>query len=131
MRVRNPATLLSAAALALTVAPLAAQERQPSSVMTGSEIDALVETRTRSVETERTALARFLAREDVREIATSGGLDVRDVRSAAATLDDDDVLRLAPMLADAEAALIGGDTVVIGTTTLIIALLVLIIILVA
>jgi hypothetical protein len=130
MRVRNSATILSAAALAAAASPALGQEA-PKSVLTSGEVDALVEARTRTVAAERSALDRFLDRDDVRDIAARGGIDIRNVRSAAATLDDDDVRRLAPRLAEAEAALIGGDTLVISTTTIIIALLILIIILVA
>jgi hypothetical protein len=126
------ASILAAGSLAFAASSAAAQEGAHQSVLTTGEVNALVEARTRSMARERSALQGFLERDEVRAIGERAGIDIRDMRSAVATLDDDEVARLAPRIRDSEAALAGGETtVVIGTTALIIGLLILIVILVS
>lgn len=110
-------------------APLGAQEAE--SVLSSDEVRDLVVERSEELAERRSALTRLLQSADVRRIAASAGIDIHTVESAAATLSDEEVRRLAPRLRDAEHALAGGQAIVISTTAIIIALLILIILLVA
>jgi len=101
------------------------------SILSASELRDLVAARVAEDRDDRSALDRFLARGDVRRVARDAGIELLDVRSAAASLDEDEVRRLAPRLREAEAALAGGEVVTISTTAIIIGLLILIVILVA
>ena len=118
-----------AVACLVFAAPLHAQESE--SVLSGEDVRNLVAERSEELTEQRSALARLLAHADVRRIAAGAGIDIRRVESAAATLSDEEIERLAPRLRDAEHALAGGEAVVISTTAIIIGLLILIVILVA
>lgn len=111
-------------------AELAAQESNVS-VLSTAEIRSLVAERSNTLAERRSALSAFLEKPEVRRIASSAGIDIRDVESAAATLSDAEIERLEPPLRTAEEALAGGATITIATTTIIIVALVIIILLVA
>ena len=130
---RSNLTLATLVLGALTLAPaLHAQDRSVAeSILTAPEIRELVKTRAAERRGHRAALDAFLEREDVRRIARDAGIEIHDVRTASASLDDEDLRRLAPRLREAEAGLAGGDTIVLSSTAVIIGLLVLILILVA
>jgi hypothetical protein len=114
----------------VVAAPSAAQETE-ASVLSSVEVTRLLSERSDAEAERRTALTEFLGKSDVRRIAASAGIDIRNVQSAAATLSDEEVRRIEPRLHDAEHALAGGDTLVISSTVVIIGLLILIIILVS
>lgn len=124
----RPMCALAVACLVFA-APLGAQEAE--SVLSGDEVRQLVTERSAELSENRSALARFLERADVRRIAASVGIDIETVESATATLSDEEVGRLAPRVRDAEKALAGGEAIVISTTAIIIGLLILIVVLVA
>lgn len=109
---------------------LAAQESDVS-VLSTAEVRSLVAERSNTLAERRSALSAFLEKSEVRRIASSAGIDIRNVESAAATLSDAEMERLEPSLRSAEEALAGGATVTIATTTIIIVALIIIIILVA
>lgn len=105
----------------------AAQEHAVSA----GTLDAIAIEHAAAVEADRAELRVFLDRPDVRRIAAEAGIDVRTASTAVASLSAEEVADLSGRLAQAEAALSGGDRVVISTTAIIIGLLVLIVILVS
>lgn len=131
MRSNTLRNTLAMGALMAVASPVAAQESTGESILTPGEVDALVSSEVEAAAVERSALVRFLEREEVASVAGAAGIDIGDVRSAAGTLTDEEVRRLAPRVRLAEEALAGGDTIVISSTVVIIGLLVLILILVA
>jgi hypothetical protein len=122
---------LSVAFAALLVVALPAAGRAQDHAAPAGTLDAIATSHAASTGTERAELRAFLDRPEVREIAERGGIDVETAQAAVATLEADEVNRLSGPLAEAQAALAGGDTIVISTTAIIIGLLVLIVILVA
>lgn len=96
-----------------------------------SELDAIAIEHAAAVDADRAELRAFLDRPEVRRIAGDAGIDVKTAASAVASLSAEEVADLSGRLAQAEAALAGGDQVVISTTLIIVGLLVLIIILVS
>lgn len=130
-RTRFVSAGLAAAALLLagSAVPLGAQEGH---VVGRSEVERATAEADRSEAAQRAAIRSVLDREEVRSAAEASGIDLVEAREAVATLEGDELDRVATRASELDRALAGGDgTVVIGTTTLIIALLVLIIILVA
>lgn len=119
----------AAALLALFVlsAPGIAQEHAVSP----ETLDAIAVDHASAAGADRAELRAFLQRPEVRSIADDAGIDVQTAATAVASLSDGDVADLSGRLAQAEAALAGGDRVVISTTAIIIGLLLLILILVA
>ena len=109
---------------------LAAQETD-ASVLSTVEVRYLVTERSNASAERRSALSAFLEQSDVRRIATTAGIDIRNVVTAAATMSDAEIERLEPSLRAADEALAGGATITIATTTIIIVALIIIIILVA
>lgn len=110
---------------------LAAQDTDVS-VLSTAEVRSLVAERSNTAAERRSALSAFLEKSEVRRIASSAGIDIRDVESAAATLSDGEMERLEPSLRAADEALAGGAaTVTIATTTIVIVALIVIIILIA
>jgi len=110
---------------------LAAQDTDVS-VLSTAEVRSLVAERSNTSAERRSALSAFLEKSEVRRIASSAGIDIRDVESAAATLSDGEMERLEPSLRAADEALAGGAaTVTIATTTIVIVALIVIIILIA
>jgi hypothetical protein len=123
---RSLPTFLALALLALPTAGLAQEHAAPPETL-----DAIAVSHAAGLEAERAELRAFLERPEVRRVAEESGLEVLTADAAVASLGERELASLAPPLAQAEAALAGGDSIVISTTAIIIALLVLIIILVA
>lgn len=118
-----------AAATLLAPAELTAQEGH---VLTSDELDRAAATAVEEAEADRRAVLEVLERSRVRRVAEGIGLDLVRAREAVATLDGEELSRLAERAREVDGALSGGaDTVTISVTTLIIVLLVLLIILVA
>lgn len=80
---------------------------------------------------DRAVIRRVLEHSDARRIARTVGIELEQAEAAAATLDGEELARVATLARQAEAALVGGDAIVISSTALIIGLLVLLVILVA
>ena len=80
---------------------------------------------------DRAVIRRVLGHSEVRGVARTLGIEMEQAEAAAATLDGQDLGRVASLARQAEAALVGGDAIVISSTALIIALLILLVILVA
>ena len=128
-RLRAIAVAILGLAVGLAFAPRV--EAQDGGIMSPETLDQMLDERASMVAGARAALAAFLDRGDVARAARSAGIEIERVKSAASTLTDEEVESLSPRLADAEEALIGGDTFVISSTAVIIGLLVIILILVA
>jgi hypothetical protein len=81
---------------------------------------------------DRAVVQRLLERPDVRAVAADVGVDVRRAQTAVATLEGEQLSKLAAQARQAEEALAGGQSrVTISTTLIIIALLVVILLIVA
>jgi hypothetical protein len=81
---------------------------------------------------DRAVVQRLLERPDVRALAADIGLDVRRAQTAVATLEGEQLSKLAAQARQAEDGLAGGQSrVTISTTLIIIALLVVILLIVA
>lgn len=120
---------IAVTALLFLALPTAGRAQQHAA--SAETLDAIATSHAASIDAERAELEAFLARPEVRDIAESSGIDILTAQAAVATLSTSDIDRLSGPLAQADAALAGGDTVVISTTALIIGLLILIVILVA
>ena len=129
---RRTSTLVIAIAITGAAAvgfELAAQETD-ASVLSTREVRSLVTEWSNTSAERRSAVSAFLEKAEVRRIATSAGIDIRDVESAAATMSDAEIERLDPFLRSADEALAGGATITIATTTIVIVALILIIVLI-
>jgi hypothetical protein len=122
---------LLATLIGLGIAMPAESQEVETSVLSRDEVRGLVNDRSASVEADRSALRSFLMRPEVSRVAGAAGIDIARAQSAAATLSDEEIRRLAPRVKKAENALAGGESLVISSTVVIIGLLVLILILVA
>lgn len=97
-----------------------------------SVLDAAVQQHVDTAAADREAVLRVLGRSEVKGVAEGAGLDLRRATGAVATLQGEDLARVATQARQVEEALAGGQSrVVISTTLIIIALLVLILIIVA
>lgn len=77
---------------------------------------------------DRTIVAEFLERDDVRQVAADRGIELQRLDDAVQALGAGEVATLAEHIQDAEPELAGGNTIVITTTTVIIILLILLLI---
>ena len=97
-----------------------------------SALEAAVQQHVATASADREAVLRVLDRSEVKAVAENVGIDLRRATSAVATLEGDELARVAAQARAVDTALAGGaTTVVITTTTIIIALLVLILIIIA
>jgi hypothetical protein len=124
---RMTAVALALGALAFT-APLSAQEAGEDPT---SGLEAILEVRAGDLESDRSAILRFLDRDDVATIAAERGLDLDHVRSAVQTLSADDLGNLREDIQFMGDHLAGGDRIVLTSTTIIILLLIIILIVVS
>lgn len=99
--------------------------------VTAAEIDAALARHAATAQSDREAVLRVLQRREVQRIAEAMGLDLTRVEDAAATLDGEELERIAERAREVERGLAGGDTITFTTTTLIIILLFVILIIVA
>ena len=97
-----------------------------------SALDAMVQRHTASLDAERADVQRVLNHPEVKGVAKTMGVDLKDASSAIATLDATELARIATQARQVEQALAGGQSSITVSTTLnIIGLLILILIIVA
>lgn len=97
-----------------------------------SAIDAALQQHIATADADREAVRKLLEREEIKKVAGEAGIDLQKATSAVATMNADDLARVAAQAQQVEQALAGGQSrVVISTTLIIIALLVLILLIVA
>jgi hypothetical protein len=107
-------------------------QAQSSHAAPVSALEAAVQDHVATAAADREAVARLLARPEVREIAGDAGIDMRRATQAAAMLDGEHLTEIAAQARQIEESLAGGQSrVTISTTLIIIALLVLILLIVA
>ena len=97
-----------------------------------SALDAALQQHSAATTADREAVLRVLDHAQVKEVAGRIGVDLRQAKSAVATMDAQQLEHVAVQAKAVDRALTGGaSTIVISTTTIIIALLVVILIIVA
>lgn len=124
---RIAAVFFTLGALALTV-PISAQEAVEDPA---SGIEAVLHERAGALESDRSAILRFLDRDDVATVAAERGLDLDHIRSGVETLSAGDLQDLNEDLRFMDDHLAGGDRIVLTSTTIIIILLIIILIVVS
>jgi hypothetical protein len=126
IRVRALITWLTVGAL-LVASPAWAQQH----VVDSTTLQQAIAAERDADAANRQVIERVLARPDVQAVAGKLGLDVKDARTAIASLSGDDLAAVAQSAQAAEADLAGGQsrTVTISLTTLL--LIIIIVILVA
>jgi hypothetical protein len=124
MRFRTLVTGAVLCALMTTTTPALAQSAQhvASAAMMRDAMAAQASADTQT----RDSLRSLLSRDQVRDVASRLGLDVRTAERAVATLTPDELTRLADPVRQAEAQLAGGNTIVISTTTLLLIIIIVI-----
>ena len=129
MKVANLLNAIAVASMLLVTVPSEVDGQHTAPDPGESALRALVAAPSPAAE-DRAAIRDFLARDEVRDAATSHGIDLDRARQAAATLDDEAASDLAERirtLQDGE-VLAGGDRVVISGSVILIVLLLLILI---
>ena len=127
---RTTVSIVAVLVMVLTAMPRV--YAQASHAAPQSALDAAIQQHVGSVTADREAVLRVLGRSEVKDVADKAGIDMRRAAAAVATLDGQDLSRVAAQAQQVEQALAGGQSrVVISTTLIIIALLVLILIIVA
>lgn len=129
--VRSPATpFFLAVAFALFVAaPGVAQQAPagaPDAILSEAMLDAAAANHETRAQEGRSALAELLSLPEVQELARDRGISMERVEGAAASLSDDEVAELEPLLDEVAAAMRRDRTITISVTTIIIILLLLI-----
>lgn len=120
------------ATLLVMTAAVSRLQAQSDHAAPQSVLDAAVQQHVDTAAADREAVLRVLGRSEVKGVAEGAGLDLRRATGAVATLQGEDLARVATQARQVEEALAGGQSrVVISTTLIIIALLVLILIIVA
>jgi DNA uptake protein ComE-like DNA-binding protein len=116
----------AALALALCVPAAAAQDTH---VIGTAALGQAVQQRVSQDQTDRETIRAFLNRADVRTLAARAGISMEKADAAVATLQGQDLHRIADQVRTTNQQLAGGaSTVVISTTTIIIVLLLVILI---
>jgi hypothetical protein len=107
-------------------------QAQASHAASQSAIDAALQQHVSSAAADRAEVLRVLANAEVKAVADKAGLDLRKATTAVASLDGQELARVAAQARQVDQALAGGQSkVVISTTMIIIILLVLILLIVA
>jgi len=116
----------TALALALCAPAVGAQDTH---VIGRAALDRAVQQRVSQERVDRDTIRTFLHRADVRTIAARAGVSMEKADAAVATLQGQDLHRVADQVRTADQQLAGGaSTIVISTTTIIIVLLIVILI---
>jgi len=117
----------------IAVPRVSAQQPQPGShAAPMAAIEQALQQQVIATDSDRAVVQRLLARPDVQALAAEIGLDVRRAQTVVATLDGEQLSRLAAQAREAESGLAGGQSSIrISTTLIIIALLVIILLIVA
>ncbi len=100
-------------------------------IVAPAQVAATVTDRVAQQDADRASIGEALARPEVRQAATTMGVDMSRVEAAARTLAGADLERAADTARQVNEGLVGGSTITITTTTLIIILLLIILIIVA
>ncbi len=104
----------------------------PAHAASQSALDAALQQHAAASTADREAVLRVLDHAQVKAVAGRMGVDLRQAKSAVATMDAQQLAQVSAQARAVDQALAGGaSTVVISTTTIIIALLVVILIIVA
>ena len=119
--------------LGLADRALAADGQAPAAhAASPAALDAALQQHATTTAAQRDAVIRVLDRAEVKEVAGRIGIDLRQAKSAVATMDAQQLAQVSQQARQVDQALVGGaSSVVISTTTIIIALLVVILIIVA
>lgn len=125
MRIHSCTAIVLVLLLAAPVASAAAAE---SHVVGRAEMQSAIATRTTTLAAQRAEIQTLLGRPEVRRLADRTGLDLERARAGAATLEGEELERLAAQATIANAQLEGG--MYIAITTIIVILLIVIILLV-
>lgn len=121
--------LVSVLMASVSISPAFAQARH---VVDPSVVAGLVQEQVSAQENDRAVVRTFLARPDVRTVATSAGIDIGGLEAAIELLSATEAARAAEAATAVEPSLVGGaSSITLSTTTIIIGLLVLILIIVA
>lgn len=121
--------LVSVLMASVSISPAFAQARH---VVDPSVVAGLVQEQVAAQKNDRAVVRTFLARPDVRTVATSAGIDIGGLEAAIELLSATDAARAAEAATAVEPSLVGGaSSITLSTTTIIIGLLVLILIIVA
>ena len=125
-------TLLSIVAVTfLFTATVTPADAQVSHAAPQSVLDSAVQDHVTNEAADRETVQRLLERPEVQSLAHDLGLDMRQAKSAVATLDAEQLAAAAAQARQAEQGLAGGQSsITISTTMIIIGLLVLILIVV-
>ena len=125
-------TLVLVVLLSIIIGVPRAQAQTASHAASQAAIEAALQQHVSSVAADRADVLRVLGNSEVKAVAEKAGLDLRRATTAVASLDGEDLARVAAQARQVDQALAGGQSrVVISTTLIIIALLVLILIIVA
>jgi hypothetical protein len=89
-------------------------------------LEAAVTSHERAADRTRADLAELLSNDEVRDLATARGLSIERLEDAAATLSEQELTQVAPLVSEVTAALQERITVTISAVTIIIILLLLI-----
>lgn len=122
------ALLLTASIAQVSVASANAPVEAVSHVIDESALQAKIEQQVSKADQDKADIQALLQRPDVRQVATTAGLDLARASAAAAVLSGTELERLAAQARDIDARLAGGDTIVISATAIIIVLLILILV---
>jgi hypothetical protein len=130
---RTVVTVLLVALMFLGSVPqVYAQVPQDSHAASQAALDAALQQRTADTSADRDAVSRVLDRAEVKAVAGRMGVDLRQAKSAIATLDSAQLAQVSAQARQVDQALAGGaSTVTISTTAIIIGLLVLILLIIA
>ena len=121
-------TIALCASLCL-VAPVAFAGDPAASAVSAEQMDEAIASKVNRDGDARASVLTLLQRPEVKAMAAGYGLDVRGAEAAVGTLEGAELETLAAHAAQADAALVGGDTVRIGLVAAL--LIVIIVILVA
>jgi len=126
MRIVRPSLALFLSLSMLLIAPAAVAAPAAPHVADQAALDNAVADTLSRTDADRAAIRQVLERQEVRDVAQRAGIDVSRAESALATLDGDELARIADHARAVETSLAGGDRISLDTTTIIIILLVVI-----
>jgi len=105
---------------------------QASHAAPQSAIDAALQQHVATTDADREAVQRLLEREEIKTVAGQAGIDLTKAAGAVATMNAEELARVAAQARQVDQALSGGQSrITISTTFLIIGLLLLIVLILA
>lgn len=126
---RTSALLVALVFSFVAIAPPAGAQHSHSAPQ--SAIDAALQQKISSGDTDRATVLRLLERPEVQAVAGQAGIDLRTAKDAVSTLNGPQLTELAAQASQVEQALAGGQSLTINTTLLIIGLLLLVVLILA